>query len=452
MHGGTGGEAFGGAFYGEESSVSLNLNQAYIQGNRAIGGNGGTKGGLAGGGAVQVQSAALAINQSVVVGNSAVSGDGAASGGGNGGAIYLFNPTGNVAITDTVIAGNSLSLGKGTPDGGGGGGLYFQGATSTLTHVTVDGNTIGPNNVGQAMYAVGSTVNINNSIVSNHAGTNSFAIFLPGGSQVNLNQVLSYNNPQGLVGPATSGGGVSGSGTVIPSAATAQNLYVSPGAAELGLCPEPHLREPGHRQGVGEHGRQQPRSRGLRGLQCQDDPGRHRGTPLVLGPRYPPSPSSGSGATGIQLAENGKGVKAVVVQFNVALNAKQAKNARAYALHKLSGRDAAEDHEGSLQRGLQHGDLEFLGPDRSGLLGATGPQSQQADDGRRPADHRDNELHHQPLSDGRTGPLDSPWADHSPAPSGSGRPALLLSLVVAPRPPRPSDFPPRRARSGRPSC
>ena len=66
-----GGSGFGGALYAEQGTVTLNVSDSFFQGNTAQGGNG-SKGGLAGGGAIETHDATLTLDRTQVVGNSAM--------------------------------------------------------------------------------------------------------------------------------------------------------------------------------------------------------------------------------------------------------------------------------------------------------------------------------------------------------------------------------------------
>src|SRR5262249_17504457 len=79
----------------------------------------------------------------------------------------------------------------------------------------------------------------------------------------------------------------------------------------------------------------------------------------------PPAPK-GPGATDIQLLQNGQGVKGAAIHFNVALDAKQAKNAREYALRKLSGARPPKVARALYDANSNTVTLRFSGPLRRG--------------------------------------------------------------------------------------
>jgi len=242
--GSQGGSGYGGAFYVEGADVTLSLTSAFISGNQAWGGTGGT-GGMGAGGGIETNSSTLILNQSTVVGNAAATGNsstGGTPGGGGGGGLYLTRYTGNAAsfVTNSVIAANSVLVGSGNgPANGGGGGIWVQGVPLTLTQDTIANNSLDPRlEFGQALLALNygvptpSIVNINDSIIANENASQGGAIeVLAGGNQVNLNQVLSWNN-RSLSGITQ--GGINGLNTVTtanPTTAT-PSIFVAAAAPQ----------------------------------------------------------------------------------------------------------------------------------------------------------------------------------------------------------------------------
>ncbi len=250
-----GGSGYGGAFYTEGADVALSLTSAYIYGNQAWGGSGGT-GGMGAGGGIETTSSALNLNQSYVVGNAAASGSSSTNGtagGGGGGGLYLTRYTGSAAsnVVNSVIAGNTVIIGSGSgAANGGGGGIWAQGVPLTLTQDTIDNNNLDPRLVyGQALLALNygvptaTVVNINDSIISNETSTNGGAIEVFQGNQVNLNHVLSWNNHR-LSGITE--GGISGLDSVItanPSTAV-PSIYQSAGSPQWNYHLNTSVRNP----------------------------------------------------------------------------------------------------------------------------------------------------------------------------------------------------------------
>src|SRR5262249_42263204 len=134
---------------------TLNLANAGIRGCVIQGGAGrnpDTRGGLAGGGAIETLNSNLNLNQVQIINNSVLGGSGAVNAGSpGGGGLYLTrlgpaaaNP---VTTANTVVADNTVSFGGSgnTNVGGGGGGIWLQGIAATITQSTIANNHFGAN-------------------------------------------------------------------------------------------------------------------------------------------------------------------------------------------------------------------------------------------------------------------------------------------------------------------
>jgi hypothetical protein len=79
-----------------------------------------------------------------------------------------------------------------------------------------------------------------------------------------------------------------------------------------------------------------------------------------------PTTVNGFAALGITVGRSSKGVRSVVIQFNAAVNAKQAKTARSYALQKLSGKKPPRIARARYNAGSNTVTLTFKGTIRPG--------------------------------------------------------------------------------------
>ena len=197
------GSGYGGAFYGEESSISLT--DAKISGNTANGGAAWHGGTPAGGGIFLYEggtnSGTLALDRVMVLNNSETSGAGSNTpGGALGGGIAAQNQ-GSGTLTanwvNVVIAGNQVhSAGGGAVAGNsGGGGLWVDGATVNMEHATIADNTVQSNMAGQAILEYAGSVNIAFSIIANQNSSVVAAISPVSGGTVSLTgKTLFANN------------------------------------------------------------------------------------------------------------------------------------------------------------------------------------------------------------------------------------------------------------------
>ncbi|MCC6417993.1 MAG: hypothetical protein IT429_07050 [Gemmataceae bacterium] len=246
---GEAGSGFGGAFFAEVAT--LNLTNANLRANTALGGDGGS-GGLAGGGGIETLNSNLSLDRVQVIANTAQGGNGTgAAGSPGGGGLYLTRLNSNapttVNIVNTVVAENTVRFGNSgdTVVGGGGGGLWLQGVDATITQSTIAGNSFGPNLFyGQAMLLLNdgaltpTNVNLNFSIVANHtnnANPPAAAVHVRGQNGRNTltyNRVLFANNTQddnsnGQPADATGVGNINGRNTLLRAANAG---FVSTGA------------------------------------------------------------------------------------------------------------------------------------------------------------------------------------------------------------------------------
>jgi hypothetical protein len=245
---GDAGAAFGGTFFVEQGT--LNLGNADIRGCVIQGGSGqnpDTRGGLAGGGAIETLNSNLNLDQVQIINNKVVGGAGTVNAGSpGGGGLYLTrlgtSAANTATIVNTVVADNTVQFGASgnTNVGGGGGGIWLQGISANIVQSTIANNHFGTNLFnGQAVVLLtdggsnAATATISFSIIANHTNTNRAAALsvLSQNPQnaVTLNQVLYANNTKddnsdGLPSPA---GVFNGLNTVIRAAAAG---FTSPGA------------------------------------------------------------------------------------------------------------------------------------------------------------------------------------------------------------------------------
>jgi hypothetical protein len=177
-----GGGAFGGALKAEWST--LRVYDAVLRGNQSLGGNG-ANGGQGCGGALETYNSDLILNRVQMLDNMATGGNGTSLGGaagGGGASLSRFNGSSEIEISNTVVADNIAEMGTGTPPGGGGGGLWLQGTYARITHTTVAGNRLGSWPLqGQGILVLNdgaptpSTAIIAYTIIANHTNSASVA-------------------------------------------------------------------------------------------------------------------------------------------------------------------------------------------------------------------------------------------------------------------------------------
>lgn len=140
-----GGAGHGGAFYAEEAV--LELEEADLRENRAVGGNG-LNGYVGGGGGLMATESSVSLDRSVVIGNEAWGGNGTTghTGAAGGGGLYLLRTSSQpdtIQISNSIIAGNLVVEGEGSIlSGGGGGGFWLQGVDVKITHTTIARNRL----------------------------------------------------------------------------------------------------------------------------------------------------------------------------------------------------------------------------------------------------------------------------------------------------------------------
>lgn len=208
---GSAGGSFGGALYSENGSI--NLTDAKIKENQALGGVA-RVGGASMGGGIMTNSSTTTINRAWVIANKAKSGGSSASYqagtvGGGGGNFTHWGTSGviNTSITNSVFADNTVEYGTpGAVVGGGGGGASFQGVQATVTHTTFAKNILGSGLVvGQAIAVLGNgdgtsavlgNLTMRYSIISDHVGANanSSALTVLKNNSASLSYVLFANN------------------------------------------------------------------------------------------------------------------------------------------------------------------------------------------------------------------------------------------------------------------
>jgi hypothetical protein len=178
---GDGAAAAGGAIY--SGSGTLTLVGATVQGNQALGGNGGTPkyvgyfggaGGYGYGGGIYVSSGTVSLSHCTLSNNRAAGGNAGGNGGngndGYGGGLCVLG--GTVNLTNTTVSNNVAAGGSGGVGGydgpGRGGGLYFESGNLTLTTVIVDSNLAESHSgvaEGGGMYVDSGTVSLSNDTV-----------------------------------------------------------------------------------------------------------------------------------------------------------------------------------------------------------------------------------------------------------------------------------------------
>ncbi len=245
------GGAFGGGIYAEDAT-SVTISDSTLSNNVATGGNA-KNGGFGAGGGIMMYNSPVVMDRVRLVANSAIGGNstgGGNAGPGGGGGLYLWrslvNLNSNATVTNAIIADNYVTMGTvgGTVLGGGGGGIQVQGLQATITHSTIARNRLGPALVsGQGLLVLtapgvsASTVNVNQSIISNHTegGAGAVAVLVQQGNTVNFNRGLFAGNTKNTNsdGSPMSAGAINGAMLSAPSAG-----YVSPGSPNFNY----HLR------------------------------------------------------------------------------------------------------------------------------------------------------------------------------------------------------------------
>ena len=202
---GEGGGAFGGGIFVED--MSLAVSDAWIFGNKAIGGAGKNVTMMASqawGGGVCSMNGNATLERVEVIANESRGGAGVVYGGAvSGGGVATVSVTSvrrQVQIANTIIADNHAQVGSGPLVGGGGGGLWLYGVEANVVHTTVVRNTVNQNLLGQGVILVNggerpAVANIRYSLISDHTGlSNTAALHAQAGTTVNLFHSMYANN------------------------------------------------------------------------------------------------------------------------------------------------------------------------------------------------------------------------------------------------------------------
>ncbi len=239
------GHGFGGAIFTELAS-KLNINDANIRDNLALGGSA-YKGGMGSGGGLMSTGSQVALERVNIIHNTARGGSGSATRGAvGGGGLYLTKfDTGNltVSIANSVVADNYIEMGSGPGNpGGGGGGFWIQGVTVYIHHTTIDNNRMATDlGFGSAMILVNfstpapSNVTLSHSMITNHSNPSNpsqSAIHVWTGNKIRLERGLfsSNSNDTNLENDPPSGTGpgvIEGISSMIYASSPG---YMSPGA------------------------------------------------------------------------------------------------------------------------------------------------------------------------------------------------------------------------------
>jgi hypothetical protein len=205
--------AFGGAIKAEGvpwigDTTTVNLTDADIRGNVAQGGMG-QDGGYGSGGGVETNDSNMILNRVWLVDNRASGGNGShkqGPAGGGGGSFQRLDSrdiSSYIAFTNTVIADNLAAVGSGNAVGGGGGGLWLQGTQATINHSTFAHNQLSQSPMqGSAILvlndgaASASIANISYSIIANHTGPGSAAVYVKANNIATLTYTLWAGNSQ----------------------------------------------------------------------------------------------------------------------------------------------------------------------------------------------------------------------------------------------------------------
>ena len=245
----TGGGAFGGGIYSEDS-FSVSISDSYISNNMSRGGNAVT-GGFGAGGGVLIFNSPVTIERVKLIANSAIGGNttgGGNAGPGGGGGLYLWKSksvNANASITNAIITDNYVTMGTGlTSLGGGGGGIQVQGVTATISHTTIARNRLGPALIsGQGLLVLASplvsssTANVNHSIISNHTegGAGAVAVLVQSGNTVNFNRGLFAGNTRNTNAGDSTAGTINGLSSMLLETSAG---FIAPGSPNYNY----HLR------------------------------------------------------------------------------------------------------------------------------------------------------------------------------------------------------------------
>ncbi len=242
---------FGGAIQIEGSPanpVSVTLTDSDFVQNAARGGDA-FSGGIGRGGALQTTDATLNLHRVLILDNEATGGDGAASGSGvcadgegrkgpaDGGGATLTRygaAATTTLVTNSIVAANRARMGTtGCSPGGGGGGFFLDGVATTFDHVTLAGNSNGPEGMqGSAVVLLASaapaTLAARYGIVADHeAPVGTAAIHAQTGTTVTFTRGLFAGNDID-----TNDGGF-GAGTfaeISPTTTAASAGFLAPGS------------------------------------------------------------------------------------------------------------------------------------------------------------------------------------------------------------------------------
>ncbi len=202
-----GGGGYGAALNAEQSTASIA--NAFISGNTAIGGRAAT-GGFAFGGGLLLDACNGTISSTKEIKNAAISGsslNGGSAGVPGGGGAYLtaFNGTGyTVQLVNSIVSDNRIEVGSpGASGGGGGAGMVIQSIRADVIHTTIAHNSfVGDVRSGQAVMVQGpngvaATANLRYCIIADHVNpvtNNTSALTVAQGNSANLNRVLFAGN------------------------------------------------------------------------------------------------------------------------------------------------------------------------------------------------------------------------------------------------------------------
>jgi hypothetical protein len=208
-YGTNGGGGFGGAIHAEETS--LDLSDAQIEANLALGGEGGN-GGVGFGGGLELLNSNLMLERIRLVANQAESGgspvEGGTAGSAGGGGGYIWSSKDipyQGQIVNAVFANNRIKMASSGSNrfGGGGGGLVVQGMAVEIIHSTFAGNEFaGDLKSGQAILVqkygdISGSLDLRYSIISDHLNLNTdntSALTVSEGNRANLYQGVFCNN------------------------------------------------------------------------------------------------------------------------------------------------------------------------------------------------------------------------------------------------------------------
>lgn len=235
------GGAFGGGIHAEESA--LTLNDALINENTAIGGNG-VNGGVTRAGGLEVFNGNFTIERTRFIANWVTSGastGGGTAGAANGGGAYFSATKGSYkgTIVNSIFADNHIEFGaNGSKSlGGGGGGMTVAGMFVEIIHATFSNNNMGNGLlIGHALNAqempgfAPGTTDIKYSIFANHTGrSDASTVHVASGSTINFTRGLFAANTKDTNsdGVPVNVGTFTGLDTLISATSPG---FVSPGA------------------------------------------------------------------------------------------------------------------------------------------------------------------------------------------------------------------------------